>query len=98
MVITETPRSFATSFIRVVITCQPVSNHTFLQFPSPILDHQARRRHEGTADDVKTLPCSAAVDIANFNDYRPSCASSVLRLRIGLVSILWSDQRAMRNP
>ena len=88
------------SFIRVVITCQPVYKTHFSAISIPDPRPSGTMPSEGTADDAKVCAlqlCSAAVDIANFNDYRPSCASSVLRLRIGLVSIHWSDQRAMRN-
>jgi hypothetical protein len=60
------------SFIRVVMTCQPVYKHTFLQFASPILDHQARFRPEETHDEIKVLQWAASVDIVNFNGCRPS--------------------------
>ena len=86
------------SFIRVVMTCQPVykTHVSAISIPrSSAIRRDAVLKELQTT--VKTLPYLATVDIANFNDYRPSCANSVLRLRIGLVSIHWSDQRAMRN-
>lgn len=86
------------SFMRVVITCQPVyKTHVsaiFIPRSSTIRRGAVLKELQTT---VKILPYLAAVDIANFTDYRPSCASSVLHLRIGSVSIHWSDQRAMGN-
>jgi len=60
------------SFIRVVMTCQPVyKTHVFaISIPGP--RPSGKCRPEGTDDDVKVVLCAAFVDIANFNDYRPS--------------------------
>ena len=86
------------SFMRVVITCQPVYK---THIPAISIPQSSTIRRDAVLKEPHTTQkiflSSAAVDIANFNDYRPSWANSVLRLRVGLISIHWSDQRAMRN-
>ena len=76
------------SFIRVFMTCQPVYK---TNIPAISIPQSSTIRRDAVLEElqttVKILPYLATVDIANFNDYRPSCANSVLRLRIGLISI-----------
>ena len=65
------------SFIRVVITFQPVYKTHISAISIPDPRPSGTISSEGTDDEVEVLQWAESVDIVNFNDYRPSNTSSL---------------------